>query len=236
LTQGRRYNRLLIPDWHQRGLGDGESTQNSRKYRTQTALGSRSRWHLSVRRRGRHCSGSRHLDLLGIMVLSFATAMAGGVIRDLLIGAVPPAAFKNWLYSVVAFSAAVFVFLLHRIVAQVPGNLIMVLDAVGLALFAVAGTEKALAFNIHPFIAILMGTITGVGGGVVRDVLLAQVPSVLRTDVYATAAMAGCGIVILCRTWKVPPIIAAVAGGVCCFVLRVTAALLHWNLPRVMEQ
>jgi uncharacterized membrane protein YeiH len=176
-----------------------------------------------------------HLDLLGIMVLSFATALAGGVIRDLLIGAVPPEAFRDWRYSVVAFSAAGFVFVLHHSVQQIPGTLLMVLDAAGLGLFAVAGTEKSLAYGIHPFIAILMGTITGVGGGMVRDILLAQVPGVLRTEVYATAAFAGSAVLILCRRLKLSPTVAAVAGAVICFALRVVSVLQHWNLPRVME-
>ncbi|HZM11233.1 MAG TPA: trimeric intracellular cation channel family protein [Candidatus Limnocylindrales bacterium] len=176
-----------------------------------------------------------HLDLLGIMVLSFATALAGGVIRDLLIGAVPPEAFRDWRYSVVAFAAAGFVFMLHHSVQQVPGTLLMVLDAAGLGLFAVAGTEKSLAYGIHPFIAILMGTITGVGGGMVRDILLAQVPGVLRTEVYATAAFAGSAVLILCRKLKLLPTVSAVAGGIVCFALRVVSVLQHWNLPRVME-
>lgn len=120
------------------------------------------------------------------------------------------------------------------VVEQVPSNPIMVLDAAGLGLFAVTGAEKALTYGLHPFVAILMGTITGVGGGVVRDILLAQVPSVLRTDVYATAAMAGCAVLILCRSWKLSPTSAALAGGLFCFVLRVTSALRHWNLPRVL--
>src|ERR1035438_1316558 len=175
-----------------------------------------------------------YLDLLGIMVLSFATALAGGVIRDLLIGAVPPEAFRDWRYSVVAFAAAAFVFVLHHSVQQVPGTLLMVLDAAGLGLFAIAGTEKSLAFGINPFIAILMGTITGVGGGMVRDILLAQVPGVLRTEVNATAALLGSAVLILCRRLKLSPVLAAVAGGVVCFALRVVSVLQHWNLPRVM--
>ena len=176
-----------------------------------------------------------HLDLLGIMVLSFATALAGGVIRDLLIGAVPPEAFRDWRYSVVAFTAAGFVFVLHHSVQQVPGTLLMVLDAAGLGLFAVAGTEKALAYGIHPFIATLMGTITAVGGGMVWDILLAQVPSVLRTEVYATAALLGSLVLIPCRRLRVSPTLAAVAGGTVCFALRVVSVLEHWNLPRVIE-
>jgi uncharacterized membrane protein YeiH len=175
-----------------------------------------------------------HLDLLGIMVLSFATALAGGVIRDSLIGTVPPAAVTNWRYSVVAFAAAGIVFVLHRSVEQVPSMLIMVLDAAGLGLFAIAGTEKALTYGMHPFVAILMGTITGVGGGVVRDILLAQVPGVLRTEMYATAALVGSSVLILCRNLKVSPILAAFAGGSVCFALRVVSVTQHWNLPKVM--
>jgi uncharacterized membrane protein YeiH len=176
-----------------------------------------------------------HLDLLGIMVLSFATALAGGVIRDVLIGAVPPEAFRDWRYSVVAFSAAGFVFVLHHSVQQVPGTLLMVLDAAGLGLFAVAGTEKALAYGIHPFIAVQLGAITAVGGGMVRDVLLAQVPGVLRTEVYATAALLGSAVLILCRKLKLSPTLSAVLGGTLCFLLRVVSVLQHWNLPKVID-
>ena len=175
------------------------------------------------------------LDLLGIMVLSFATALAGGVMRDLLIGAVPPEAFQNWRYSVVAFTAAGFVFVLHHSVQHVPGTLLMVLDAAGLGLFAVAGTEKALAYGIHPFIAVQMGAVTAVGGGMARDILLAQVPGVLRTEVYATAALLGSAVMILCRKLKLSPTMSAVAGGVICFALRVVSVLQHWNLPKVID-
>ncbi len=173
------------------------------------------------------------LDLLGIMVLSFTTSLAGGVIRDLLIGAVPPMAVRDWRYSVVAFGAAGLAFVLHRLVERVPGSLLMVLDAAGLGLFAMAGTEKALAYGIDPFIAALMGTITGVGGGTVRDMLLGQVPTVLRADVYATAALAGSAVMIVSLRLSVSPALAAVLGGVVCFLLRVVSVWQHWNLPRV---
>ncbi|HEY4909679.1 MAG TPA: trimeric intracellular cation channel family protein [Methylomirabilota bacterium] len=176
------------------------------------------------------------LDLLGVMVLAFATALAGGVIRDLLIGAVPPMAIRDWHYSVVAFVAAGLAFVLHGLVAQVPGTALMVLDAAGLSLFAMAGTEKALDYGIHQFIAMMMGAITGVGGGVVRDLLLAQVPAVLRTDVYATAALAGSVVMIGSRKVSMSPRMAAVLGGICCFVLRVVSVWQHWNLPRVSER
>ena len=103
------------------------------------------------------------LDLLGVMVLAFTTALAGGVIRDLLIGAGPPMAIRNWRYSVVAFVAAGLAFVLHGAVERVPTALLMMPDAAGLSLFAMAGTEKALDYGINPFVAILMGAITGGG-------------------------------------------------------------------------
>jgi uncharacterized membrane protein YeiH len=109
-----------------------------------------------------------NLDLLGVMVLAFATALGGGIIRDLLIGAVPPGAISNWRYAAIAFAGGFSVFLFYQFVEEIPPSLLMVLDAAGLGLFAVAGAEKALEFGIHPLIAILMGGITGVGGGTIR--------------------------------------------------------------------
>jgi uncharacterized membrane protein YeiH len=127
------------------------------------------------------------LDLLGVMVLAFATALGGGIIRDVLIGSVPPNALRDWRYSATAFTGASITFFLNGFVQAIPAQVIMVLDAAGLALFAVAGTEKALLFEMPPLIAVLLGGITGVGGGTIRDVLLAKIPNVLRADVYATA-------------------------------------------------
>jgi uncharacterized membrane protein YeiH len=114
-----------------------------------------------------------------------------------------------------------------------PAWLLTLVGAAGLALFAVAGTEKALQFKMHPFIAALMGMITGVGGGVVRDVLLAQVPRVLRADVYATAALAGAVIMLAARKVRLSPTWAAVLGGTVCFLLRMISVWRHWNLPKV---
>jgi uncharacterized membrane protein YeiH len=174
-----------------------------------------------------------NLDLLGLMVLAFSTALAGGVVRDLLIGAVPPEAIRNWRYAATAFAAALITFFFYRYVESFPARLLMLLDAAGLALFAVAGTEKALDFRVHPFMAALLGTITGVGGGTIRDIFLAHVPRVLQSDVYATAALAGAVILIVSRKIGISPTAAAIAGGVFCFVLRVVSVHLHWNLPRI---
>jgi uncharacterized membrane protein YeiH len=172
-----------------------------------------------------------NLDLLGIAVLSFATALCGGMIRDVLIGAVPPNAIRDWRYCAVAFGAAGLTFLLWPFVEHVPRPIVIGLDAAGLSLFAVAGAEKALDYGIHPFIAALMGAITAAGGGTIRDVLLAQVPGVLRVDIYATAALFGSVIVVLGRTLRLPRVPVAISGGLACFVLRLVAVWQNWQLP-----
>jgi len=173
------------------------------------------------------------LDLFGIMVLSFVTALGGGVIRDLLIGATPPNAIRDWRYAAVAFTAGAATFVLYALAPLVPNAIVIGLDAAGLALFAVAGVEKALAYGISPFIATLMGTITGVGGGTVRDLLLTQVPAVLRVDIYATAALAGSIVVIAGRGLGLPLRATAIAGGVACFALRLVSVWQHWQLPSI---
>jgi len=175
-----------------------------------------------------------NLDLLGLMVLAFSTALAGGIFRDVLIGAIPPNSLRDWRYTAMAFTGAAVAFFSYRFSQGMPHELILVLDAAGLALFAVAGTEKALLYNMHPFIAVLLGTITGVGGGTVRDIFLARVPNVLRSDIYATAAMAGAAVMIAARKLKLPHTWAAVLGGVFCFTLRMVSVWRHWNLPKVM--
>ena len=174
-----------------------------------------------------------NLDVLGLMVLAFATALGGGIIRDVLIGAVPPNSIKDWRYPAIAFAGGAVVFFQSSFVNQVPASLIVTLDAAGLALFAVAGAAKALDYGIHPFLAMLMGGVTGVGGGTIRDVLLARIPSVLRSDVYAAAALAGAAAMILALKLKMRPALASTIGIVVCFVLRMIAVHQHWNLPRV---
>lgn len=174
-----------------------------------------------------------NLDLLGLLVLACATAFGGGIIRDILIGDIPPASLRDWRYVAVAVAGGASAFLLHSQVEATPAWLLTVVDAAGLALFAVAGTEKALQFKMHPFIAALMGMITGVGGGVVRDVLLAQVPRILRADVYATAALAGAVIMLAARQLRLSPTSAAILGGTVCFLLRMISVWRHWNLPKV---
>ena len=177
---------------------------------------------------------ARGLDLLGVLVLAFSTALAGGIVRDLLIGAVPPQSIRDWRYAVVAFGGGILTFVFYQF-AHVTSPWLTIIDAAGLSLFAVAGTEKALAYTIHPFIATLLGAITGSGGGIVADILLARVPRVLHTDIYATAALAGAIVLVALRPLQMPPTIAPLAGGIVCFVLRIVSVWQHWGLPSAAE-
>jgi uncharacterized membrane protein YeiH len=175
-----------------------------------------------------------NLDLLGLLVLSFATALGGGLIRDMLIGAVPPNSIRDWRYGATALAGGGTVFFFYQFFQSVPQPLMITIDAAGLALFAVAGAEKALEFGINPLIAVLMGGLTGVGGGTIRDVLLAQVPAVLRTDVYAAAALAGAVVVVVGIRLKLARGFVMTLAAAACFVLRMVAVWQHWNLPRVI--
>jgi uncharacterized membrane protein YeiH len=171
-----------------------------------------------------------HLDLFGVMVLGFATALGGGVIRDVLLGALPPSALRGWGYPATAFAAATIGFLIEPHLAG-PSHLLITLDAAGLSLFAVAGAAKAFDAGIHPLSCVLLGAVTAVGGGTTRDVLLARIPAILRVDIYATAALLGSLIFVLARRLGLPPTPAAVLGALGCFALRMLSVWQHWQLP-----
>lgn len=172
----------------------------------------------------------RELDIFGILVLSFVAGNAGGIIRDVLIGSVPPAAIRDWRYLVVSLLAGVVTFYWSPAIKRFDRS-ILVFDAAGLGLFAVSGTEKALAFGLNPVMAALLGMLTGIGGGVARDVLVAEIPTVLRADIYAVAALAGAGVVVLGRLLHIPATATMIVGAFLCFGLRLLAIYRGWHLP-----
>ena len=177
-------------------------------------------------------AAAAHLDLLGLAVLALVTALGGGIIRDVLLGAVPPASLLNQSYVWLVLAGAATAWASHNAIGSASHAALMVVDAAGLALFTVAGAEKALQCGSTAMTTIMMSAITATGGGVLRDLLVAQVPLVLRADVYATAALAGAAMVVAARRLGASPRIAAIAGGGVCFGLRLLAVALHWNLPR----
>jgi uncharacterized membrane protein YeiH len=173
---------------------------------------------------------ARRLDLFGILVLSFVAGNFGGITRDVLIGSVPPAAISDWRYLAVSLLAGAITFRWYSAVDRLRSP-VLVFDAAGLALFAVSGTQKALAFGLNPVMAALLGMLTGVGGGMMRDILLADIPAVLRADLYAIAALAGAGVVVLGHLLHIPPTASTIVGALLCFGLRLMAIKHGWRLP-----
>ncbi|TFW07411.1 trimeric intracellular cation channel family protein [Oxalobacteraceae bacterium OM1] len=172
----------------------------------------------------------RRLDFFGILVLSIAAANSGGIVRDVLIGAVPPAAILDWRYFATSITAGILTFFCAPAIERLRSP-VLVFDALGLAMFAVAGAQKALAFGLPPGMAALLGMITGIGGGMARDVLLTEVPTVLTSDIYATAALAGAGMVVLADMLGLPSGFGAVFGAALCVGIRLLAIFHNWHLP-----
>ena len=176
-------------------------------------------------------AGVKHrLDLFGVLVLSFAAGNSGGIARDVMIGAVPPAAISDWRYVAVSVLAGLITFYWYRMINRLSSP-VLVFDAAGLALFAVSGAGKALAFHAGPVAAMLLGMLTGIGGGMVRDVLVREIPTVLRTELYAVAALIGAAVVVVGSMLHLSSSVAATAGAVLCFGLRFMAIRYGWQLP-----
>jgi uncharacterized membrane protein YeiH len=170
------------------------------------------------------------LDLFGVLVLSFAAANFGGIMRDLVIGAVPPPGIADWRYIAVPVLAGVAMFRWGAMVDRLHDS-VQLFDAAGLALFAVSGAQKALEFQLGPVPAMLLGMLTGIGGGIVRDILSAEVPAVLRGDIYAVAALAGAAVVVIGSLLHFASTPVAIVGAVLCFGLRLIALRRRWHLP-----
>src|SRR5579863_4592271 len=170
------------------------------------------------------------LDIFGVMVLAFAAGNAGGITRDVLIGAVPPAAIANWSYVAVSILAGFAVFFWYPVIARL-NNPVLWFDAVGLGFFAVAGAQKALVHGLIPAMAALLGMLTGIGGGMLRDILGTEIPVVLRADLYALAALAAAVAVVVGHQVQISPIATTIIGIVLCFVLRYMAIRHGWHLP-----
>jgi uncharacterized membrane protein YeiH len=172
----------------------------------------------------------KRFDIFGVLFLAFVTAATGGVARDLLIGAVPPTAIAHWRAFAIAVAGGLVTFIGYPLVSALKRP-VLLLDAIGLGLFAVTGAEKALLYGIDPAMAAVLGMLTGIGGGMVRDLLAGEVPSVLRTDIYAVAALAAGGVVALGDALGVAPAWSMLAGAALCIFLRTMAIFFGWRAP-----
>ena len=181
---------------------------------------------------GAVAAAKRGLDIFGVLVLSIVAATTGGIIRDVLIGAVPPAALVDWRYLAISLTAGILTFYRLAVIDRLRSP-VQLFDAAGLAMFAVSGAQKALAYGLEPPMAALLGMLTGIGGGMARDIMLTEIPTVLRAELYAVAALAGAGVVVVGESLHLPSTATTLAGVVLCFGLRLGSIYRGWHLPKV---
>ena len=173
---------------------------------------------------------AKRFDLFGVAFVGFVAALGGGILRDLVIDAVPPVAFADWRYAITATIASMAVFWLHPQFSRLRRT-VLVLDAAGLGLFTVTGTLKALNAGVPPVGACLIGMLTGIGGGLARDLLTGDIPVVLQRDIYAVVALGGAvAVVILERLGAANPVLLAVAA-VLMTAVRLIALRRRWSAP-----
>jgi len=172
----------------------------------------------------------KNLDLFAALVLGGVTGLGGGFIRDVLIGATPPAALADWRYLIVPVAAGLLTFFLHAPLGRLE-RFITVFDAFGLALFCVTGALKAVGYGLEPVPAALLGMVTGIGGGMIRDVLAGSVPVIFEGVVYATPALAGASVAVLLNETALPIWAVAAAGFGTCLSFRLLAMVRGWRAP-----
>lgn len=172
----------------------------------------------------------KRFDLFGVLLLSFVVAVTGGITRDLLIGAVPPAAVTSWYTLAIAALGGLLTFFVYPVVQSLRRGVILC-DAVGLAVFAVTGAEKALQYGIDPVMAAVLGMVSGIGGGIMRDVLAGEVPTIMRADLYALAALGAAGTVSLGHLLDFQPLYPMLIGAAACIFLRTMAIYRSWRVP-----
>ena len=173
---------------------------------------------------------AENLDIVGVVVLAVITALGGGIMRDVLIGSLPPAAFRDWRYLAVGGGAGIAAFLARQLWVRVQRS-ITVLDAAGLALVCVMGTTTAFAAQLGPFQSVVLGTVTGVGGGTVRDVVIRRVPTVLSSGLYAVPAACGATLTALALEFRFSGGAIAVVAAALCFSIRMAGVRFNLNVP-----
>ncbi|TQN44040.1 putative membrane protein YeiH [Blastococcus colisei] len=170
------------------------------------------------------------LDIVGVVTLGMITALGGGTIRDVFLDSLPPATFLDWRYLAVAAGGGLIAFFSGRHLERLNGP-INVLDAAGLSLFAVTGALKAVDLGFGPAQAVIVGVLTGVGGGTIRDVLIRQVPSVLSSGLYAVPALVGATVVVVADVLGARGAVAAIGAAAVCFAIRMVGVHFDVNAP-----
>ncbi|MGW0889883.1 trimeric intracellular cation channel family protein [Saccharopolyspora sp. NPDC002578] len=173
------------------------------------------------------------VDLVGVLMLGMTTALGGGIIRDVLIGSLPPATFSDLKYLGAAAAGALVAFFLSMPLERFT-TIIVVFDAVGLSVFCVTGATKALEFGLGGVQAVLLGAVTAVGGGTLRDVLIRRVPAVLVSDLYAVPALVGAAIVVVASYAGLGSLLGVLLASVTCFAIRMLGVVFELQVPSAL--
>jgi len=170
------------------------------------------------------------VDIVGVITLGMITAMGGGILSDMILN-VQPATFQDWRYLAVAAAGAFIAFAFSWVLDRLSGP-IEILDAIGLSVFAVSGATKAMDFGLGPVQAMILGTLTAVGGGTIRDALILRIPSVLSEGLYAIPAFIGAAITVFATQLELYAVAAAITAAVVCWLIRVIGVYFKLNAPR----
>jgi uncharacterized membrane protein YeiH len=170
------------------------------------------------------------MNLIGVMVLAFVTAVFGGILRDVLIGAVPPEAVSSWHVPVLVFIGGLVVFFGFPATEGLTRSMLL-FDAIGVGLFAVLGTRKALDYGVDPFPAAFLGMMSGISGGIARDLLVIEEPCAFRSEYYLAAALSAAAVISVGYALDLPPLPCSIAGALICIFLRIMTLSRHWKVP-----
>ncbi|MEP5340666.1 MAG: trimeric intracellular cation channel family protein [Algibacter sp.] len=177
---------------------------------------------------------NKKMDLLGILIIGFVTAVGGGTLRDLLIGNVPVGWMKDITFTYVIIGSAIFAILLRNQINYLRTSLFL-FDTIGIGLYTVVGIEKGISADLHPIICIALGTITASFGGVIRDVLCNEIPVIFRKEIYATACIIGGSVYFLLREFPIENNIVFVIAGVTVIIIRLLAVKFKISLPKIYQ-
>ncbi len=184
----------------------------------------------------------KNTDIFGVIFLGMTTALGGGIFRDIMLGYLPPRMFEDYTYVAAAIISSLLVFIAARIWREgyfghrdKIDAAVNVFDAIGLGVFTVSGMNLAIAHDgiTNPLLVIVLGMATGIGGGMVRDVMIGEIPFVLRKRVYAVASLAGGCVYYLMYLWRVDSVVSAVTGITVVFSIRMLATVFKWSLPKI---
>lgn len=177
----------------------------------------------------------KKLDLFGVLIIAFVTAIGGGTIRDLMIGDLPVSWMKNINYTLIIIGTTVTVILFRSTIKNFHKTL-LVFDSIGLGFFTILGVQKGLLFGLHPLVCIALGTITGSFGGVIRDMMLNNIPVIFQKEIYATACIAGGVVFLILRNTTMYSWLVEAISIICVFLFRMLAIRYDWKLPNIYRK